>query len=64
MKRFLGLPDYLIEETCREAARYGMTPEETAAAVAFLKQRRYNLYHLVHEHENEFASAHTRTRRP
>ena len=64
MRRISDLPTYLIEETCREAAPYGMTSEEADAVIAFLMERRHNLYDLVRDHENEFQPERTRRRRP
>ena len=53
MKRIADLPDYLIEETCQDAAQYGMTPEETKTVITFLLERRHNLQHLVNEHKDK-----------
>ena len=64
MQRIDALPDYLIEENCSRAAEYGMTPEETEAAITFLKERRHNLYHLVRTHETKFSGPRLRGRRP
>lgn len=47
MSRIGSLPDYLLEETCQEAAEYGMTPEERDALIVFLKKRRDGLSSLV-----------------
>lgn len=64
MQRIWDLPAYLIEQACREAAPYGMTPEETEAVISFLTKRRHNLYDLVRDHEAEFFRGHTGRRRP
>lgn len=63
MQRIYHLPTYLIEQACREAAPYGMTLEETNAAIAFLGERRHNLYYLVQHHGGEFAPPRTRRQR-
>ena len=47
INRIESLPDYLLEETCQEAAEYGMTPDETAALIVFLKKRRDGLSYLL-----------------
>ncbi len=55
MQRINNLPDYLIEDVCREAAPYGMTPPETDAVIAFLSERRSSLLSLIQRHKSEFA---------
>jgi len=47
IQRIRELPDYLIEETCQEAAPYGMTDLETKAVIAFLSTRRNELQSLI-----------------
>ena len=64
MQRIHDLPDYLIEQTCREAAPCGMTPEETDVCITFLKNRRHNLHQLVQDNEAEFLGRHARRQRP
>ena len=47
IQRIRELPGYLIEETCREAAPYGMTNLETEAVIEFLSTRRNELRSLI-----------------
>ncbi len=56
LNRISATPDFYIEEICKDARPYGLTPQETAAVVGFLKHRRDNLREIINNHRDEFSA--------
>ena len=48
------LPDFLINDVCRQAVDYGIAFDEMSAAIDFLKYRRQHFIQLLDNHENLF----------
>lgn len=48
------LPDFFVEEVCREASRFGISAEESEVVTKFLKHRRDNLRHIIWQHRAQF----------
>lgn len=55
-RRVEALPDFQIEEACRQAVGLGITSEEAEAAIDFLKFRRTNIRSIIMDHKSEFRS--------
>jgi hypothetical protein len=53
-ERIRLLPDYLLEDVCRELPKLGCTKEEAAAAVDFLKYRSLHLEQIVMTNRSDF----------
>lgn len=56
LQRIEAMPDFLIEDICRDAMPYGLTLEETNAAIGFLKSRRDTIRKLINDNRAEFTS--------
>jgi len=56
LDRIRATPDFYIEEVCQDAAPYGLTAQEVAAVIAFLKVRRDTLRGIVNNHRPEFSA--------
>ena len=56
INRILAVPDFYIEEICRDAQPYGLTTQETNAAIHFLKTRRNNLETIIRDNRAEFTA--------
>lgn len=54
--RIQAVPDYFVEEVCRDAGDYGLTSAESAAAAHFLKRRRDRLPDILQAHHAEFTA--------
>lgn len=54
--RIRALPDFFIEEVCRDAGEFGLNPGEVNEASSFLKHRRDNLMAIVQSHKTEFTA--------
>jgi hypothetical protein len=54
VKRVEEIPDFYIEEVCKEAGALGITAEEAAAARDFLIFRRDNIKDIILKHQDEF----------
>ena len=54
--RIQSTPDFFIEEICRDAQPYGLTPQEVNAAIGFLKHRRDHLHTIIDKHRAEFSA--------
>jgi hypothetical protein len=52
--RIKALPDFLIEDVCTEAVKYGITSHEAQAAVNFLRYRRSGLRRIIVRNKQEF----------
>lgn len=48
------LPDFLIEDLCREAMSYGINQAEAESAIDFLKYRREHLAVIIRNNKGEF----------
>ena len=56
LKRIEAMPDFLIEDICRDAMPYGLNLEETNAAIGFLKTRRDTMRKLINDNRTEFTA--------
>lgn len=56
LDRIRTTPDFFIEEVCRDAQPYGLTPAEVDAAIGFLTYRRDNLLRIINSHRTEFSA--------
>jgi hypothetical protein len=54
LERIRAIPDFLIEDLCRDAADLGASREEAQFAADFLRARRDNIAGLIKSHQNEF----------
>jgi len=54
VERIQAIPDFFIEELCRDAAEFGLTTEEVNEAIGFLKHRRNTLPAIVQTNRAEF----------
>ncbi len=58
-RRIRAMPDFYIEEICRDAQPYGLTARESEEAAHFLKTRRDNLQTIIRSHQAEFTAINT-----
>jgi hypothetical protein len=56
IERIRLIPDYVIEDLCRELPGLGCTRPEADAACEFLKYRRGRMSHIVEGHKSEFTA--------
>jgi hypothetical protein len=54
LNRIRSVPDFYIEEICGDAQPYGLTTQETDAAMRFLKTRRNELEAIIQKNRAEF----------
>jgi hypothetical protein len=59
LSRIESIPDFFIEETCRDAEKLGITSIETEDVINFLKFRKQNLRAIILAHQTEFTSIRT-----
>jgi hypothetical protein len=56
INRVRAVPDFFIEEICRDAQPFGLTTQEMNAAIQFLKTRRNNLDTIIQNNRAEFTA--------
>ncbi|MCT0201234.1 hypothetical protein KQ302_11000 [Synechococcus sp. CS-602] len=56
LRRIRATPDFYIEEVCEDAKPYGLTAQEVAAAIDFLKARRDNMKDIISNNQAEFSA--------
>lgn len=56
VERIRAVPNFLIEEVCRDAQPYGITAAEADAASRFLKERRDSMSAIIKNNRAEFAA--------
>lgn len=56
LTRIRATPDFYIEEVCEDARPYGLTAQEAAAAIDFLKARRDNMKDIIRNNQSEFSA--------
>lgn len=56
IKRVEQLPDYVIEDLCRDGVELGISADESSAAQNFLKNRRCAIADIIRANQDEFRS--------
>jgi hypothetical protein len=54
INRIRCMPDFYVEEICHDAQPFGLTIQETDAAIYFLKTRRDNIETIIRNNRAEF----------